>query len=88
MAKVWNDSRFNLTCTQLRREIRGGHHIVVSDAQAELVPANGIFRVEFDKPVKRSAPKKAADDALEDKGGKIPETVHFMGGPKKNADAD
>lgn len=68
MAKVWNDSRFTITCTQLNKKIKGGHFILVSDEAAKLVPLNGVFRVEYDDPKPTAAKrKKAAEEGkLED----------------------
>ena len=80
MAKVWNDSKYHLTCTQIGKEIRGGHFITVSDEQAALVPQTGVFRVEFDKPPSKRKVKDP-DAKSEDTGGKIPGTVFFAGGP-------
>lgn len=83
MAKVWNRSRFTLTCTQLAKKIKGGHFIVVSDEAAKRVTGNGIFEVEFDAPKKRG--KAAAEEArLEDEGSNPLDPGHttwFSGDP-------
>lgn len=87
MAKVWNDSRFTLTCTQVSKKIKGGHFITVSDEAAKRVPQNGIFRVEYDTPVAapKKLSKKAVEEAkLEDEGSNPIDsghTVWFAGDP-------
>ena len=84
MAKVWNDSRFTLACTQINERIRGGKFVTVSDERAKLVPQNGIFRVEFDEaPKKRSTAKQKAEEAKnEDKGSNADgSTTWFAGDP-------
>ena len=84
MAKVWNDSRFTLSCTQLNKKIRGNHFVIVSDEAAKLVPLNGIFRVEYDE-VKKSKKSSAAEAKLEDIGSNPIDPGHttwFAGGPK------
>jgi hypothetical protein len=88
MAKVWNDSRFTLTCTQINKKIKGHHFITVSDEAAKRVPLNGIFRVEYETTTTKRAAKK--DAALEDQGSNPLDPGHttwFAGGPKaKNED--
>lgn len=81
MAKVWNDSKFMLTCTQLGVMIRARHFVTVSDERAKLVSGSGIFRVEFDeKPTTKAKRVKQDEDAkLEDTGGHIADTVFFAG---------
>ncbi len=84
MAKVWNDSRFTITCTQLHKVIRAGKFVTVSDEHAKLVPLNGIFRVEYDKtPAKK---KKDPDAQHEDTSGSKAATSWFAGDPKKSSD--
>lgn len=92
MAKVFNTSRYALTCNQIRKTIAGGRFVTVSNEQAKRVPQNGIFRVELDPEVtpepvaektsKRSTKKVAAmKKELEDNGGGIPPTSWFAGDP-------
>jgi hypothetical protein len=50
MARVYNDTKFTLTCNHIHKVIHAGKFALCSDKQARLVPQNGQFRVEFDDP--------------------------------------
>jgi hypothetical protein len=83
-AKVWNDSRFTITCTQINKKIRGGHFITVSDEAAKLVPQNGIFRVEYETSKRTSKAVAKLEDGTSnplDPG----HTIWFAGGEKGSA---
>ena len=50
MARVYNETKFTLTCNHIHQVIRAGKFATCTDERARLVPQNGQFRVEFDHP--------------------------------------
>lgn len=99
MAKVYNDTRFTLTCTQIRKSIRPHGFVMVSDEQAKLVKQNGQFRVvndEQEQTTKRTAPVaeppvrkratrggKQVEQSAPPKTEKRDDTVWFTDSPNK-----
>jgi len=89
-ARVWNDARWTLTCTQIHKQIKGKHFVVVSDEVAALVPQNGVFRVEHITDNKRSSKKDAEIAKLEQHGDKpsaVAGHTDWFAGGSKNAQA-
>lgn len=70
--RVWNDSRWTLSCPQLgNKQIKGQHFIVVSEEASKRVPQNGVFRIEVIEDKSTRGKKKEDPNAhLEQLGDK------------------